>query len=81
MLLSLLLLLLSLFLVPDPLAGVYSLIDWVDFQKIVTPKANGVNLGHTSFLGVLKQICCMPISKMADNTSKFRNPRWPPTPG
>jgi len=30
------------------------LVDWVDFQKILTPKANRVNLWHTSFFGVLK---------------------------
>ena len=29
-------------------------IDWVNFQKIMTPEANHVNLLHTSFLGGLK---------------------------
>jgi len=27
---------------------------WVNFQKIMTPEANPVNLWHTSFLGGLK---------------------------
>ena len=29
-------------------------IDRVNFQKMLTLKANRVNLGHTSFLGVLR---------------------------
>jgi len=32
----------------------YYKIDWVNFQKIVTLKANRVNLGHTGFLDVLR---------------------------
>jgi len=31
-----------------------SVLIWVGFQKIVIPKANRVNLRHTSFLGLLK---------------------------
>jgi len=30
------------------------ILDWVSFRKIITPKANRVNLWHTSFLGILK---------------------------
>ena len=34
--------------------GLYVRIDWVNFQKKSTLKANCVNLWHTSFLGVLR---------------------------
>ena len=32
----------------------YWAVDRVNFQKMVTLKANRVNLGHTNFLGVLR---------------------------
>ena len=55
------------------------IIDRVNFQKMLTLEANRVNLGHTSFLGVLRgaelksSVC--PAQKWPQMP---QNPIWPP---
>ena len=61
---------------------IYAIIlDWVNFQKMLTLEANRVNLGHTSFLGVLMGAELKSSVCLAQKWPQMpQNPIWPPLP-